>query len=186
MKILTGELKGRLILFKTKPGVRPTADKVRKAIFDALQGRLEGSRVLDLFSGTGALGLEALSLGAGRALFVEEDGRQARSIQEALDSLDLADRGGVMAQDAVKAIHQLGQAAEPFDLIFLDPPYGKGLAQKALTLLSGSAIVPDGGLVILECGKRENFPSTLGNLKRVKTKLHGDTKIIFYLREGGV
>lgn len=185
MKILTGSLRGKRFSFKANPHLRPTADKVRKAIFDSLQGRLEGSRVLDLFSGTGALGFEALSLGAERVLFVEEDKRRSRSIEAALDSLDLTDRGRVMALDVLTAIQKLSQGGtEPFDIIFLDPPYQKGLAEKALNLLSRSDTLADNGFVILECGKREEFPQTLGNLNAVKTKLYGDTKIIF-LRKGG-
>lgn len=180
MKILTGVLRGRPILFKANPHLRPTADKVRKAIFDMLQGQLEGKNVLDLFSGTGALGIEALSGGAERATFVEMDRRQCGKIRENLAALELDERSFVINLDAVAAIESFSRQGEFFDLIFLDPPYEKEWGRRTLEALSSSKVLHEGTFIILECNKREEAQKQLGRLRCVKMKAYGDTKIAVY------
>ncbi|MBI2094649.1 MAG: RsmD family RNA methyltransferase, partial [Candidatus Omnitrophica bacterium] len=114
-------------MFKPNPHLRPTTDKTRKAIFDMLQGELQDKKVLDLFSGTGALGFEALSNGAAEAMFVEADAFQAREIRNNLGRLGLESRGIVRQEEVSRAIEKLGRDGAAFDFIFIDPPYEKGL-----------------------------------------------------------
>ena len=180
MKILTGSLRGKTIQFKPNPHLRPTADKVRKAIFDMLQGQLEGKNVLDLFSGTGALGMEALSGGAERATFVETDAMQCGKLKENLAALGLDERSFVIRLDAVAAIESFSRQGEFFDLIFLDPPYEKEWGKRTLEALSSSNVLHEGTFIISECNKREEIEKRLGRLRCVKTKAYGDTQIAVY------
>ena len=180
MKILTGFLKGRNIHLADSQNLRPTSDLVRKAIFDALQGAFEGKRVLDLFSGTGALGFEALSAGAGEVIWVELEDAPVDAIEKTLSDLELEGRGRVLCADAFKAIERLSREGEVFDFIFLDPPYHEGLGQRAVKQISGSAIFRAGTILVLETHKTEDPPEIMGPFKTVKTKKHGDSKITFY------
>lgn len=183
MKILTGLLKGRSITFKASPELRPTADKIRKAIFDMLQGALEEKRVLDLFSGTGALGFEALSAGAASSVFVEKDRRQLKVIRDNAESLGLTDRCEFLSSDALRAIETFSRSADYFDFIFIDPPYDEGLALRALTVLERSACVHQETLLFAETRRREDLPKRIGSLARIKTREYGDTLISVYRKE---
>ena len=177
MKILTGRLKGRNILFKENPYLRPTSDKARKAVFDMLQGALEGRSVLDLFSGTGALGLEALSQGATHVTFVESDRAQSKRIQENLARLDLAGSATVCQDDV---LGWLDGGNGPFDLIFMDPPYDTDLAVKALKKIERCGVLAKGGFVVVEGRYTEDVPEECGSLKTVRRKLYGQTKMTVY------
>ncbi|ACK51790.1 methyltransferase [Methylocella silvestris BL2] len=181
MRIVGGQLKGRPL---KGPGpsraIRPTADRLRESLFDILghaYGRpQEGSRVIDVFSGTGALAIEALSRGAGFALLVDQ-GAEALSVMRAnIEALQLADRARVLRRDARK----LGPApdGERYDLAFLDPPYGNALAPPALaSLLSGGWLAPDALVVIEEAaGAEVALPP---GLNRVDARQYGDTQIVF-------
>src|SRR3989338_6017652 len=130
MKILTGNLRGQTITFRPVRRLRPTADKTRKAIFDMLQGELVGKRILDLFSGTGALGIEALSSGADYVTFVELDRSQALSIEKSLSGLRQINRTKIIMGDSLKIVAELSEAGKKFNLVFLDPTYDKGLGEK--------------------------------------------------------
>ena len=182
MKILTGALRGQTLSFTPNVRLRPTADKVRKAIFDALRGALEGAQVLDLFSGTGALGIEALSAGAKAVTFVEIDRRQSSRILENLRRLKLLDRSRVMTADALKAVRDFSRRGLSFDFIFMDPPYGRGLDRKLMDALSESPAVNEGGIVVLECRRNEDAPGEKGRLKMIRSKVYGDARVVIYSR----
>ncbi len=180
MKILTGALRGQPLLFSPNPRLRPTSDKARKAIFDMFQGEIEGKRALDLFSGTGALGFEALSSGAEMVTFVEIERAQASAIKNNLEKLKLSQKGTVITMDALKAIEKLSQEEQRFDLVFIDPPYEKGLGQSALTALAGSKLLERGAFVVLECRDLETPPEAEDHFIRIKDKMYGDTQIAVY------
>ena len=152
-----------------------------------LQGALEDKSVLDLFSGTGALGFEALSQGAARVTFVEMQRAQCDKIKESLIHLGLTDRAEVANLDAVAAVGSFARRGDVFDLIFLDPPYEKGLAARTLLEISRASLLDARGWVVLECGKRDELPAEVGALKKAKRKNYGDTTILFYQfdKEGG-
>ena len=185
MKILTGRLRGQTILFKPNPHLRPTSDKARKAVFDMLQGALPEKRVLDLFSGTGALGLEALSQDASHVTFVEQDAGQCKKIRENLQRLKLEDLAQVRQDEALEWLERKAPSERPFDLIFLDPPYAADMALKALERISAARIVPQKGLVVLECRKREDVPPRCGDLRAVREKRYGQTKLTVYAASPG-
>lgn len=180
MKILTGSLRGKTIAFRPNPHLRPTADKVRQAIFNMLQGEMDGKKVLDLYSGTGAFGIEALSSRAKSVVFVEKNAAQCRTIKRSLELLRLSDQARVENSDAIKAIQQLAGEKPGFDLIFLDPPYEKGFALRTLRAISESVIFHEGSLVICETGEEEPIPQKIGRLNQVKNKRYGDTRILLF------
>src|SRR5213083_2585002 len=154
MRVVGGRLGGRPLLTPKSQGIRPTSDRLREALFNILQHAyadpVSGARVLDLFAGTGALGLEALSRGAAFALFVD-DGAEARGLlRENVAALGLGGVSRIFRRDATK----LGPAhpLEPFSLVFLDPPYGKGLAEKALVSARDGGWLAPGALIVVEEG----------------------------------
>lgn len=181
MKILTGELRGREIAFRPNPHLRPTADKVRKAIFDALGDAVRGAKVLDLFSGTGALGLEALSGGAAYAVFVESDKRQVIKLAQNLKNLGLDKKARVIHADAIKAIERAYLEGEIFDLIFLDPPYCEGWERKVAEAVRRCPIISKKSWVVMESASKDlASPERFGPLVKLKEKAYGDTRVVFY------
>lgn len=180
MKILTGNLKGREIVYRPNPHLRPTADKVRKALFDALQGQFDGKAVLDLFSGTGALGFEALSQGAEQVTFVEQDRGQCAKINQTAEKLDLGAKVEVVCADVPGTLPKLSRQSRSFDIVFMDPPYEKGLCQMAIEALGASNLIGPGTILIAEGRKNEVFPKETGKLVKIKEKVYGDTRIGFY------
>lgn len=180
MKILTGSLRGRNIQFRPTPGLRPTADKVRKAIFDTLQGALVDKKVLDLFSGTGAIGFETLSNGAKQVIFVEENKNQVRQISDNLKNLNLLSCTEVICQDSIQAIKDLEDEDQAFDFVFADPPYDKGFTARFLNAISNSPIIGPSSVIVLETRRQEDLPTAIGKLTLIKTKIYGDSKVSFY------
>ena len=188
MKILTGQWRGKPIRFKATPYLRPTADKARKAIFDMLsagvgaihESPLQGKRVLDLFAGTGALGLEALSNGAASVTFVEKNKNQAAVIRENIQSLGVETRTDVLAWDAIEAIAAFYENKEIYDFIFLDPPYEMGLGFKAMEALARCPIWHSRTLIFYECSDKDPDWERVGELGLLKVKTYGDTKILVY------
>jgi 16S rRNA (guanine966-N2)-methyltransferase len=186
VRIVGGEYRGRALVAPAGRDTRPTADRLRQTIFDILaHGEhadvLKGARVLDLFAGTGALGLEALSRGSAYALFVEEAVAARGAIRTNIEALGLTGRTRVFRRDAT----HLGPAATvaPFALVFADPPYGKGLGERALaSALEGGWLRPGAILVLEEAASAEVAP--VPGLDVLDTRRIGDTQIVF-LRAGG-
>ncbi|MDD5020298.1 MAG: 16S rRNA (guanine(966)-N(2))-methyltransferase RsmD [Candidatus Omnitrophica bacterium] len=182
MRIIAGKFKGRLISFPKH--IRPTQDKVRQAIFDTLGGAVHGASVLELFAGSGALGIESLSRGASSACFIDIDRRSTDVMARNFEALGLArDKGGkvrLYTNDAFRALRILEKKGEQFDLVFLDPPYHKGLAKKALKTLVSSGILPPRSFVIVEHAKTDDLGPVPGALVRVKETDYGDIKVSFF------
>ena len=183
MRIVGGALRGRSLASPKSQSVRPTTDRLRESIFDilahAFDNACEGALVVDLFAGTGALGIEALSRGAARALFVD-DGAEARALlRENIEALGLGGVTRVFRRDATKL--GLAPPGEAFTLAFLDPPYGKLLAPLALNeLLRGGWLAP-GALVVIEEAADAALDLPVG-LAREDARRYGDTQIIFARR----
>ncbi len=183
MRIVGGEFRGRPLVSPASLDIRPTADRLRQTLFDILahayDDAVAAARVLDLFAGTGALGLEALSRGASHALFVE-DGVEARGlIRQNVEALGLTGRTRIFRRDAT-ALGPTG-TVPPFDVVFADPPYGRGLGEAALaSALAGGWLVP-GALCILE----ERAPAVISpvpGLELLETRTVGDSQIVFFRR----
>jgi len=178
LRIIGGSLKGRLI--KAPPGARtrPTSSKVREAVFDILGGRIENAGFLDLYAGSGAVGIEALSRGASFALFVEGHFETGHILRENLSALGLGARSQVLGMPAEKALKKIGELAMGFGVAFIDPPYREGSWKETLSLLFGSGILESGASVILEHGTRAK-PQLPPCCEAVKNYTYGDTSLLF-------
>ncbi len=183
MRVTAGVAKGTRLRAPERSGVRPTSDMVKEALFNALASRLPAVRVLDLFAGTGGLGIEALSRGAGEAVFVERDAHNAAAIRENLAAARLRERGAVRRANALTEIPSLARAGYRFDLIVLDPPYGRGLQARALRLVAESTVLAPGGIVAAE-GHWRDDPGEVTGLRRIRAARYGETGLWFYEREG--
>jgi 16S rRNA (guanine966-N2)-methyltransferase len=154
LRIIGGEWRGRRIRFPGRGGIRPTPDRVRETLFNWLMAKVPGSRCLDLFAGSGALGLEALSRGAAHATFVERDRANAASLRESAASL-APGRATVVEADALA---WLATAARAFDLVFLDPPFAEGILAESMRLLDSHGWLVEGAFVYLESPARAGAP----------------------------
>jgi len=190
MRIISGSAAGTILKAPKGYDVRPTPDLVRQAVFNSLGARVAGARVLDLFSGTGALGLECLSRGAASVLSVEKAGRHAAIIRLNLQTARLpAERCEVRTQEVFQAIRQLAEAGRDYDLILADPPFGEknigrrsnSLSQQLLDDLQLPQILEAGGLFVLGHTKRDTLtiPAPWQEIKVLK---HGDSMMRFLAR----
>lgn len=179
MRIISGTSKGRKLVTPKRYSVRPTSDRVKESLFNILGSEVEGKVVLDLFAGTGNLGIEALSRGAKRVIFVEK-GRQAlRLIQTNLNQFGLADRSEILPKDVNRAIGILKQRGECFDLILMDPPYEKGLIQRTLMKLNTHPIYHGDSILVIEHNRREPLPHILEGWNLIRQQKIGDTLLSF-------
>lgn len=147
MRIIAGEYGSRRLIAPKGLDTRPTAEKTREALFSMLQGEVQDARVLDLFAGSGALGLEALSRGAASAVFCDHDREAARAIRMNITSLGLGSRASLLHMDWTKAVNALGEAGERFHLIFLDPPYRLEYAPIFIAITDAGLLLPQGILI---------------------------------------
>lgn len=159
---------------------RPTADRVREALFDILGPRVAGAEVLDLFAGSGAVGIEALSRGAARAVFVERDHAAVAALRQNLDRLGLAPRARVIVRDVEAALRGLARRGARFDLVFLDPPYAGDLAARTLAGLGDGAHLAADGLVVAQHRTKGALPEVEGLLRRLRTRRFGETSLTFF------
>ena len=181
MRIVSGSLRGRALAPPKNDATRPTSDRVRESIFNILAHGaasmdLTGTRVIDLFAGTGALGLEAISRGAAFALFVEDDPGARAAIRENIENFHLTGQTKIFRRDATA----LGDSAQhgQFDLAFLDPPYDKGLAVRALTALASGNWLAPGATIVLE--DRRDAPFTLPEgFTQLDLRTWGETQVLF-------
>jgi 16S rRNA (guanine(966)-N(2))-methyltransferase RsmD len=182
MRIVAGSAKGRALAGPrpTSRHIRPTADRVRETLFNVLGQFLDGQRVLDLYAGTGALGLEAVSRGAGRAVLVDQD-REAQALcRQNTEFLGFTAQVELLAQPVARALEALGRRGECFELIFADPPYAARVVEAVLEGVMGAGLVAPRGMVVVEHDKREPAPDAHGGLTREDQRRFGDTLVSFY------
>ena len=181
MRVIAGTSRGRRLAIFEGRDVRPTPDRVREALFNILRSRLgnfAGLRVLDLFAGSGALAIEALSRGATSACLVEKTPASAKIIRENLKRCNLSDKAKLIVLDAWQALP--GFDSRSFDLVFLDPPYGQGLAERALIEVDRLELLGKDGIVCAETATDEILPESIGNLRRLDQRRYGTILINFY------
>lgn len=176
MRVITGKAKG--VVLKTPDGLltRPTADRVKEALFSAIQFSLPGARVLDLFAGTGQLGIEALSRGAKSAVFVDHRREACRLVEENLRRTRL--EGGRVIQ--ADYLSYLARTKDVFDLIFLDPPYGEDFLENAVKRISEIDILADGGIMVTEHSVGKILPESFLNVQRLRDYRYGKTAITIF------
>ena len=171
VRIIAGAWRGRRIHFPDMPALRPTPDRVRETLFNWLQHSIADARVLDLFAGSGALGLEALSRGARQAVFVEQFPAAARALQEQLVRLGAAPKGRILQMGAARYLRTPG---EPFDIAFLDPPFGTNALAEYIPLLDTGDWLKVGSLVYLENERSAGVPALPGHWELLKSKSAGE------------
>ncbi len=183
MRVISGSLKGRKLKFKGER-IRPTSERVRESVFNILGMGLDELAVLDLYAGTGAMGIEALSRGAHRAVFVDASREAARLIKDNLKSVQVMDRAILMTKKAGPAIKLLAADGERFDLVFMDPPYGAGETERLLNLLAELDVLKEGAVVVAEHGSGEKIEDEYGSLARTDARVYGGTAVSFFERGG--
>jgi 16S rRNA (guanine966-N2)-methyltransferase len=184
MRVIAGAFKGRRLVTPRGTATRPTADQVRIALMDTLAPALPGARVLDLFAGAGAVGLEALSRGAAHATFVERDGRAVAALEANVAALGVGDRTRIMRMDVGRALGRLAADGERFDMVFLDPPYDGDLAAETLAALGAGAVTAAAAVVVAQHFTKRAPGAAYGVLVAFRARRFGETTLTFF-RAGG-
>lgn len=186
MRIISGKCRGRILrtpgLGSVNAGIRPTADRVKEALFSILGGRVRGAKVLDLYAGTGALGLEALSRGADLAVFVDQGEGAIALVKKNVELCGLSERSVIIRRDLTRGLAFLQEWSPVggFDLIFLDPPYRQGLVASFLLALNELGLLAENGLVVGEEGAEVELAEIYPGLNLADRRRYGDTGIWFY------
>ena len=182
MRVIAGTLKGRRLATPAWPGLRPTSDRLRETLFNVLAPEIPGARVLDLYAGTGALGIEALSRGAGHVVFVDEDRRAEALVAENLARCGLLNGYVIIRASVALAIEQLVQSAhDPFDIVLLDPPYAPESRSSFEAILAGAGrVLARTGVAVLEHSRRQPAPARSGELVLSRGVRAGDSVLSFY------
>lgn len=181
MRVISGTLKGRKLASFRGQRIRPTSDRVREAIFDILAIEWGGKEVLDLFAGTGGLGIEALSRGAHRVVFVENHPPALMVLKKNLKTLNLGERSDVLQLKVEAGIRSVKKKGWTFDVIFLDPPYAGDLADSTLRLIAKGRILKAEGLVVIEHACKEPHFKQHRTMKMVDERRYGRTRVSFFV-----
>lgn len=184
MRIIAGKFKGRAIHAPRGMDTRPTADRVRESLFNLLEHGvrpLEGARVLDLFAGSGALGLEALSRGAAYGLFVDEAAPARAALRRNIEELSLTGRTRIFRRDASRLGQLPANAGGPFEVIFCDPPYGRGLGVRALESAVHGGWAALDAIAVLEESAKAELPAPDG-WREIKRRVYGGTAVVVFGR----
>ncbi len=184
MRVIAGSLKGRRLKAPTWDGVRPTSEQLRETLFNILAPRIAGTRVLDGYAGTGAIGIEALSRGATSVTFVESDRRAQTLIAENLAHCGVESGYAIIRATVARAIDQLDAAAcgpyELFDIVWLDPPYDEPPDAVVAVVAAAGVLVAPGGVLVIEHARRRPALEIAGRLVRVRQVTSGDSALSFY------
>jgi 16S rRNA (guanine966-N2)-methyltransferase len=180
MRVISGTAKGRPLKAVPGTGTRPTTDKVKEAVFSMIGPYFDGGRALDLFAGTGGLGIEALSRGMEAAVFVDMDKRSIDVIRDNLRAAGLSDKAEVYRNDAERALKALGKRGIDFDLVFLDPPYRMKNMEEVLQQLEEGGLVRPDATVLIEHAAAHHYAKRIGNFSCRRLNVYGDTAIAIY------
>jgi 16S rRNA (guanine966-N2)-methyltransferase len=179
LRIIGGEWRGRKLRFPDAPNLRPTPDRVRETVFNWLAPIIQGARCLDLFAGSGALGLEALSRGAAFITFVDSHKKVIQVLHGHLDLLKANEKAEALHLDGVKF---LNTEAKPYDVVFLDPPYQSNFMEKVVPLLEENDCLSDNAMLYLEVEKRQSLPELPESWIMLKEKTAGDVSYFLFQR----
>lgn len=185
MRVITGKYKGRKLNTPQDYEIRPTTDKAKEALFSILAGELYGSRVLDLFAGTGGLGIEALSRGAQYCVFADASRKSLNLVKENLEHCGVDEKTKILPGDYKKVLKTLADRIEdgleqPFDIILLDPPYNRGLLDEAFRLISEGGLLSDDGTIVAEHRKEEETPDDFHGFVKTKERRYGVVVLSIY------
>lgn len=180
MRVIAGELGGRKLVSPKGLSTRPTSDRVKEALFNILGSIVLNKEVLDLFAGSGALGIEALSRGAARSTFVDKSVDSIKVINQNIETFGLKEVCEVYNLEALGALKTFASKKMDFDLIFIDPPYSQGLISPVLNLIGNYNLIRKEGVIIVEHSKKDLLDEEYGNIERFKDRQYGDTMLSFY------
>ena len=155
MRVISGTLKGKRLLSPKGQDTRPTADRLKETLFNIIQGRIYESNFLDIFSGTGSIGIEALSRGAKKSVFIDSSCECGELIKKNIAGTSVLFKAEIIIADFENALNKLGKNNEKFDIIFLDPPYHNEFAEKTINLVIKNGLLEKGGIIISEQGKND-------------------------------
>ena len=185
MRVISGKAKGHTLKTTKGLNMRPTADRVKESIFNIIKTDLYDSIVIDLFAGSGSLGIEALSRDAGKAYFIDNNKNSIRLIRQNLGKTGLINNSEIVHMDALNGIIMLSEHGVKADIIFLDPPYLKGFIEPVLETISFYNILQPDGIIIVEHDVKDRVPDDVHGLKKYRTNRYGDVAISFYRPEEG-
>lgn len=177
MRVITGSARGRKLKTPENYDIRPTTDNVKESVFNIIQFDIEGRRVLDLFAGTGQLGIECLSRGASSAVFVDQSREAVKIVKDNLKACGLT--GTVVQADAMSFLRTCGK----FDIIFVDPPYDSDLYESVLNTVNSIDILSDGGIIICESRRERALPEMTAPYKKRREYTYGKVKLCIYTKE---
>ena len=183
MRISAGEHRGRRLRGVRGTTTRPTSERMRQALFNILGERIRGARALDLFAGTGAVGLEALSRGASGATFVEIDRRAVASLRSNLAGLHLGEPARIVADDVFRALDRLEADGEQFAWVFVDPPYAGDLAARCIEALARGRLLSENAVVIVQTFHKTVLPERTGVLQQRWRRRYGESCLTLYAKE---
>ena len=177
MRVITGTARGRRLRTPENYDIRPTTDNVKESVFNIIQFDIEGRRVLDLFAGTGQLGIECLSRGAAEAVFIDENTAAVKIVKENLKTCGFT--AAVLQQDALGYLRHCGK----FDLVFVDPPYDSGLYESVLETINSVDILSDGGIILCESRREKSLPDMRAPYRKKKEYNYGRVKLTVYIKD---
>ena len=182
MRIIAGTAKGKTIKCRKGTETRPTMDRVKESLFSILQPYILDSRILDLFSGTGNIALEAISRGAKKAVMIEKDREALRVIIENVNNLGFENQCRAYKNETLRALEILGKKREKFDIIFMDPPYIEEVCTQVIKGVEKANLLEDGGIIICEHHKYEDMQDVIGEFKKIDERSYGKKTLTFYSR----
>lgn len=183
MRVISGSKKGRLLKAVPGTGTRPTTDKVKEAIFSMIGPYFEGGQVLDLFAGTGGLGIEALSRGMDKAVLTDIDKKSIDTIKHNLKITGFTEQAGLYCTDARRALKALMKREAKFDLVFLDPPYRFKLAQELIEQLDQLGLLNPHATIVVEHDTKDAYQDPIGRVQWIQRSEYGDTSVTIYRME---
>ena len=183
MRITAGTMRGRRLRAPSGLELRPTSDKVKEALFNILSSQIEGATLLDLYAGTGGIGIDALSRGAQNVVFVENNKRHLQYLKKNIASISFEGKAEIFATAATDFLRKAKKQMRSFDIIFVDPPYQSSEIEKILPMIQEGDMIVDQGLVVIEHFHKKTLPERVENLFSLKKYKYGETVLSFYAKK---
>ena len=183
LRVISGKARGLKLNTPKNQDVRPTTDRVKESLFNIINFDIMDSNVLDLFAGTGSLGIECLSRGANKCVFVDKSKESMAIVKSNIKKARVENESITMNIDFKSAILSLGNKGEKFNIIFMDPPYYKNMFEDALSMVDQNNLLEEDGVIVVEHDTKDSFPENIGRLYKSRDKKYGKTTLTFYKME---